>query len=83
MNYKRVCVTWNDAWYDDSDYTHDEKDTFDASPYRTQTVGFLIQTGEQGVLIAHDMYPSHDGKYKHNHFIPAGMIESVKELVEK
>ncbi len=75
-----VEVTWNDAWYDDD--AASATDSMERMhPFRTTTVGYQIGQDEGGIMLSRDYYPSLS-TFKHRHYIPAGMIVSIKEMAD-
>ena len=76
-NYKKVCITWGDAFIDTSSFTEDEAKK--TEPIMTQTVGFLISKNQHGYVLSTDVYED-SPELATKIFIPKGMVTKVDIL---
>ena len=70
---KLVLVAWGDAWA-----TLEDFDEAEHEPYVYRTPGWLVRRDKDGITLAWDL--GADGDTRGEHFIPAGMVVSVKDL---
>jgi hypothetical protein len=73
-----VLVQWDDAFIDTDDFN--EKQAARTQPCRRTTVGFLICTTEDGLVLATDFYDNSKNVYNARMFLPHGMITGYYEL---
>lgn len=69
---KVVCVDWDDASYDSDACRLDDID----EGYRVMTYGLCIRQTKKGLTVSTDVVE--DGRFRHTHFAPWGMILGVK-----
>lgn len=74
-----VEVHWIDAYVSTGEIS--TKKAARLKPYKTITVGILVDENDEGVTVAMDMWPKHPKLYKAHTFIPWGMVEEVYEYV--
>jgi hypothetical protein len=79
-----VEVHWGDAWIDTKDYTFEEAKKL--SPVMRKTIGYLINTTDDCIILATDLYKnSKTPEIEENTIntpmvIPWGMVEEWYEL---
>ena len=84
MRDKMVCVEWDDAGFNSGYYDKDSKTRF--RPVRTKTIGFVIKSDRQCVIISHERFYKEDGKLedeRHITTIPRAMTRKIVQLKEK
>ena len=79
MKERIVCVEWTDACYNSGYYDKDKRE-FD--PTKTKTVGFVIKSSRECMVLSHDRFYNDDKLEEERHIttIPRKMIRKVTEL---
>jgi hypothetical protein len=78
LKYPLVVVEWDDASTDTEEYKDTVKDK-KYIPCITYTCGFLVEEGEEGIVLFTDYLPTHKS-FRVKHCIPNGMIKNVTKL---
>lgn len=73
-----VVVEWDDAFIDTDDFT--EKEAEKTDPCRRTTVGILVTTTDDGIVLATDEYDIKKDGYAARMFIPWGMVTGYWQL---
>lgn len=74
---KIVCVEWDDAFYDSGYYDKDTPRRYEH--LETQTVGHVIKSDSNQIVVSTDRWINYDGKpeYRHITTIPKKMIKKI------
>jgi len=76
--YKKVEISWGDAFIDTDDFTLEEAKA--TTPVYRTTVGFLIAKNQHGYVLSTDVYTKKEDGFSAKMFIPKGMVNEVKVL---